>query len=118
MIAEASINTGKVVPQLTIPAAAIVRDVEGASRVFVYSNTDHRVHARRVAVGGISGTDVAIIDGITAGELIVVGGQRQLREGMLAKPTNDPVVVTGVARMPRPSSANPVVRAASRGSAL
>jgi multidrug efflux pump subunit AcrA (membrane-fusion protein) len=118
MIAEASIKTGKVVPQLTIPAAAIVRDVEGASRVFVYSNTDQRVHARRVTVGGISGTDVAIIDGITAGELIVVGGQRQLREGMSAKPTNDPIGVTGVARMPRTSSANPVVRAASRGSAL
>jgi RND family efflux transporter MFP subunit len=118
MIAEASIETGKVAPQLTIPAAAIVRDVEGASRVFVYNEADQRVHARRVTVSGIAGTDVAITDGITSGELIVVAGQRQLREGMSAKPTNEAIVITGSAPAPHTSSANPVVRGASRGGAL
>jgi membrane fusion protein (multidrug efflux system) len=95
MIAEASIKTGKTLPQLTIPAGAIVRDVEGASRVFVFSTADQRVHARRVTVGGISGTDVAIADGLSAGDLIVVGGQRQLREGMPAKPSNEAGVSRG-----------------------
>jgi RND family efflux transporter MFP subunit len=111
MIAEAAISTGKTIEQLTVPAAAIVRDAEGASRVFVFTPADQRVHARRVAIGSISGTDIQITDGVEPGDLIVVGGQRQLREGMAAKPTTEEIVITAPAT-------STTKRDSTRGSAL
>jgi RND family efflux transporter MFP subunit len=95
MIAEASIDTPNNTTTLTLPAAAIVRDAEGAKQVFVYSSDERRVHARRVTLGTVTGSEVEIENGLAAGDVVVVGGQHRLREGMTVHPTS---TVSGTAR--------------------
>ena len=81
MIAETRIETDRMVRALTLPAEAIVRDVDGVTRVYVYFPDDERVHARRVVVGSPYGREVEIREGLEGGELVVIGGQHRLREG-------------------------------------
>ena len=94
MVAEASITTPASVERLTVPGAAIVRDAEGATQLFIYAGNEKRVHTRRVTVGTIVGTEVEITNGLEPGELVVVGGQQRLREGMAARPANEPIVIS------------------------
>jgi multidrug efflux pump subunit AcrA (membrane-fusion protein) len=68
-----------------VPASAVVRDAEGATQVFIYTSDDRRVHARRITPGVVVGGEVEITSGLGRGELVVVGGQHQLREGMTAR---------------------------------
>jgi RND family efflux transporter MFP subunit len=96
MIAEATIHTPKQIRRLTVPGSAVVRDAEGATRVFVYSPQEQRVHARRVEISGMYGTDVAITGGVAEGDLVVTGGQHSLREGLKARPTTENLVITAV----------------------
>jgi RND family efflux transporter MFP subunit len=95
MIAEATIRTPQQVNRLTVPGAAIVRDAEGATRLFVYVSDEQRVRARRVDVIGMHGTDVEVTGGVAEGDLVVIGGQHSLREGMKARPTSENVVIIG-----------------------
>jgi len=94
MVAEASITIPDSITRLTVPGAAIVRDPEGATQLFIYTADEKRVHARRVTVGNIVGTEVEITSGLEVGELVVVGGQQRLREGMAARPANEPIVIS------------------------
>jgi len=86
MVVEASIETPNDATCLTVPASAIVRDAEGATQVFVYASSEQRVHARRITPGAVAGSEVEITSGLVDGDLVVIGGQQQLREGMLARP--------------------------------
>src|SRR5262249_53742152 len=95
MIAEASIKSTTKLNRLTIPGAAISRDAEGATRVFVYDPKDQRVHARRVDVIGVHGKDVEIAEGLSDGEQVAVGGMLQLHEGMRAQPAASPATTGG-----------------------
>ena len=94
MVAEASITTPQSIRRLTVPGAAVVRDAEGATQLFIYAANEKRVHARRVTVGTIVGTEVEITSGLEPGELVVVGGQQRLREGMAARPANESIVIS------------------------
>ena len=88
MVVEASIETPNDVTRLTVPASAIVHDAEGATQVFIYSSNEQRVHARRITPGAFAGREVEITSGLSEGELVVIGGQQQLREGMAARPVS------------------------------
>jgi multidrug efflux pump subunit AcrA (membrane-fusion protein) len=81
MIAEVRIETDRTVSVLTLPGEAIVRDVDGVTRVFLYFPDEERVHARRVTVGAPFGREVEIRDGLEVGDMVVVGGQHRIREG-------------------------------------
>ena len=81
MIAEARIQQDSRTNALTIPANSVVRDADGATQVFVYSAKDQKVYARRVTVGSAYGKEVEVTSGLTAAEMIVVGGQHRVREG-------------------------------------
>ena len=85
MVVEASIETPTARTQLTVPASAVVRDAEGATQVFVYTSDDRRVHARRITPGVVVADEVEIKNGLGRGELVVVGGQHQLRDGIAAR---------------------------------
>ncbi|MGH7619712.1 MAG: efflux RND transporter periplasmic adaptor subunit [Gemmatimonadaceae bacterium] len=88
MIAEASIQQDNRIKALTIPANAIVRDADGATQVFVYQANEHRVHARRIDVGSVYGKEVEVTSGLTASDVVVVGGQYRIREGSVVEATN------------------------------
>lgn len=88
MIVEASIETPNTATRLTVPASAIVHDAEGATQLFIYASTEQRVHARRITPGAFVGSEVEITSGLAEGELVVIGGQQQLREGVSARPVS------------------------------
>lgn len=81
MIAEVLVQGGGTVRALTVPGEAIVRDPEGATRVFVYDPGEGRVYGRRVQVGSVYGREIEIGSGLEGDELIVIGGQHRVREG-------------------------------------
>jgi membrane fusion protein, multidrug efflux system len=97
MIAEVRIREDAEIAALTLPGEAIVRDIRGTTLVYVYSPADRRVHARPVTVGSVYGNEVEIAAGLSADELVVVGGQHRVREGGLVQAHVVPTPV-GVAR--------------------
>jgi RND family efflux transporter MFP subunit len=82
MIAEATIRGDRTVPTMTVPGNAVVRDPQGASRVFVYYPDQGRVYAKRVEIGAGVGKDLVIKSGLTGNERIVLAGQGKLEDGM------------------------------------
>lgn len=87
MIAEARISQDTRVDALTLPASAVVRDADGATQVFVYNAAERRVYARRVTVGTVHGQEVEVTSGLSATDVIVVGGQHRVREGAKVEAT-------------------------------
>ncbi len=82
MVAEATIRGDRTVSMMTLPGDAVVRDSQGATQVFVYYPDQKRVYAKRVEIGATASRDVAIKSGLSGDELVVVGGQARLRDGM------------------------------------
>jgi len=65
--------------ELLVPATAIQRGVQGT---FVYLLTEEKsVTVRPVVTGVEQGSEVAILSGLEAGEMVVVDGSERLREG-------------------------------------
>ena len=81
MVVEASVETPNNATRLTVPVSAIVHDAEGATQLYIYASNEQRVHARRITPGAFAGSEVEITSGLAEGELVVIGGQQQLREG-------------------------------------
>jgi RND family efflux transporter MFP subunit len=87
MVASATIRGKGMDDVLTIPAEALVRDPQGATSVFVYFPEQNRVHTRLVEVGPPRGTQVEVVNGLTASDRIVIAGQERLRDGMVVTAT-------------------------------
>ncbi len=85
MIAEAEIETGARVEVRTVPAEAVWRDPQGVTHVYVYSPQSGRIHARRVRAGRGAGREVEIAEGLEDSDLVVVGGQHKVKDGMRAQ---------------------------------
>lgn len=85
MTAESEIESAERVRALTLPGEAIIRDEQGATYVFVYSEEKHRVYGRRVETGAPIGKEVEVTSGLTGDEAVVVAGQHKVREGGLVK---------------------------------
>lgn len=86
MVAQATIRGDRIVPMMTLPGEAVIRDQQGATQVFVYYPDRKRVYAKRVETGSVAGRDLEIKSGLTGNELIVVAGQTKLRDGHLVTP--------------------------------
>lgn len=82
MIAEATIASSKRVQVLTIPGEAVVRDPNQLTYVFVADPQRRQAFRRRVQVGAVYDSGVAITSGLQPRELVVVGGQERLRDGV------------------------------------
>ncbi len=81
MIAEAKINTGKMIDAIAIPAKAIVRDADDITYVFV-ANDNHKVNRKRITTGNVMGTnDVLVKEGLAVGDKVVIAGQTRLKDG-------------------------------------
>lgn len=67
---------------LTIPAAAVFSDEQGASHIWVVDEAAETVHRRPVRVGAVTGTEgIVVFEGLRAGERVVTAGVQFLREG-------------------------------------
>lgn len=72
---------------LTLIDAAIIQDGETS---FVFVMKDERVQRREIRTGQRSNNLVEILEGLAAGELVVVEGQIKLRDGMPVRTGPDP----------------------------
>jgi RND family efflux transporter MFP subunit len=82
MVAEAKIVGDQKISMMTVPGAAIVRDDQGATMVFVYFPEQRRAYSKRVKIGAFRGTEVEIKEGLSGNESIVTAGQDHLLDGM------------------------------------
>ncbi|HVX67141.1 MAG TPA: efflux RND transporter periplasmic adaptor subunit [Bryobacteraceae bacterium] len=82
MIAEVAIQGDGDTDAIALPGEAIVRDPQGATLVYVYYPGQKKVYSKRVEVGTVLGKEVQIRGGLSGDELIVVGGQQMLRDGV------------------------------------
>ena len=71
-------NTGRAVSILALPRESIVGSIRDA-KVFVAKNGV--VELRPVTLGNIYGAEVAVVNGLTAGEQVVISGQINLEDG-------------------------------------
>lgn len=85
MIAEVQIQGDRQVKAITVPGSAIVHDPQGASQVFVYYPEQKRAYSKRVEVGRVVGQEVEIQSGLHPDDLVVIGGQHSLRDGLAAE---------------------------------
>lgn len=89
MIVEARIETGQEVSAITVPPDAVVPDIDGVTRVWVFDPDEGRVYSRRVTVGPPLGQEVEIQSGLSEGERILIAGQHRVREGSRVAPSGD-----------------------------
>lgn len=87
MIAEATIRGDRTIALMTVPGNAVVRDPQGATRVFVYHPDQGRVYAKRVEIGAGVGKDLVIKSGLSGDERIVLAGQAKLEDGLAVSAT-------------------------------
>ncbi|RIA55737.1 efflux RND transporter periplasmic adaptor subunit [Dichotomicrobium thermohalophilum] len=66
-----------------VPEAAIVPTVEGA---YVYRVVDGKAKRTEVTVGRRMAGEVEIVDGLSAGETVIVAGQQKVRDGAPVQP--------------------------------
>ena len=73
MLASVSIGTGEGAEVVSVPRSALIRG--GREDRVVVALGDGRYAARKVTAGAEYGERVAILDGVAAGDQVVVSGQ-------------------------------------------
>ncbi len=86
MIAELTILSSQEKSVLTIPATSILRTPEGWPFVFIADNG--RAFQRSVSIGAVYGDKIEILSGLSAGEILITGGQHKLTNGSKISITN------------------------------
>lgn len=73
---------------ILVPASAVASMADGSAIVWVLNGGDSTVDTRAVKTGDATGPDVAIIEGLVAGDVIVTKGISQLQPGMAVRPVS------------------------------
>jgi len=73
------------IPNAVVIPQRAVRDLQGVSQVAVVGAED-QVSFRTVQLGAATGSDYVVLEGLRAGERIVVEGLQKVRDGMTVKP--------------------------------
>jgi RND family efflux transporter MFP subunit len=75
------------VSALLVPLSAIVQAKDGKYGVFVVSNSSAGEVARlhSVEIGAVNGTEIAVVNGLTAGERVITSGSNLLKDGQLVE---------------------------------
>lgn len=83
---DVTVPTSSPQPTVLIPLAAVRRSPAG-QHVFVLVDESGKLRARSRAVttGVVQGNDIAVHEGLTAGELVAASGSFKLREGLLVE---------------------------------
>ncbi|WP_458626610.1 efflux RND transporter periplasmic adaptor subunit [Winogradskyella sp. PC D3.3] len=79
MISNIQIKTDNDQNIISIPAEAILRDAN--NKVYVFVSKDNRAIKKRIAISGFHGNQVIVTDGLAEQDLIIVAGQRTLKDG-------------------------------------
>jgi len=68
---------------LQVPLSAIVQAKDGKYGVFVVSNASggEIAHLRSVEIGAVNGSDIAVVNGLAAGDRIITSGSTLLKDG-------------------------------------
>ena len=85
MFIQATIATDERSDTITIARDAVVV-TGGENRVYVLG-ADNKVQLRSVKVGIISGSVIEVLDGVKAGEKVVVTATDDLRDGVVVNPS-------------------------------
>jgi membrane fusion protein (multidrug efflux system) len=80
-----TVEQAKPLPAIVVPQAALLADQAGPYVLIVGS--DGKVEQRRVQLGEGTGTDMAVKDGLKAGERVVVEGIQKVRPGQTVQAT-------------------------------
>jgi membrane fusion protein (multidrug efflux system) len=76
---QVSVEQEKPVERVLVPQAALIADQEG---VYVFIVEDGKAVIRRVKIGGESGTNSIVTEGLKGGEQVIVQGVGSLRPGV------------------------------------
>jgi membrane fusion protein, multidrug efflux system len=73
----------KTSPSLLVPIAAIVEAKDGKYGVFVVSNAggEEIASLRAVEIGAVTGTDIAVVNGLQTGDRVITTGANLLKDG-------------------------------------
>lgn len=71
---------------ILVPASSVVPMADGALSVWLYNDTDHSVVRRAIEASTPTNDGVPVINGLKAGDKIVVAGASQLQPGMKVRP--------------------------------
>jgi membrane fusion protein (multidrug efflux system) len=91
------IDAGVITEGLLVPQRAVAVTPEGASVMLV--GADDTVEARAVKAGELQGGSWAILDGLTAGERVIVEGLQKVRAGQKVRPVP---ATSGASSAPQP----------------
>jgi RND family efflux transporter MFP subunit len=76
-------ETSKPQSEFVVPAVAVLTGDDESTYIWVVDQTEMMVHRKKVAIGSVSGTaNVKILDGLSAGDRIVIAGVTTLRDSM------------------------------------
>jgi len=81
MIAEARIVTDGIIEMITVPGKAIVRDADNLTYVFLADTAKGKAFRRRVFPGTVHRSEIQIKKGLTAGDMVITGGQHKITDG-------------------------------------
>lgn len=74
---------------LSIPATAVVTDIDGSAYVWRYDANGKQVNKAVVTVGELSGASIRVLSGLQGGDRIAVAGAAHLQEGMKVRPLGE-----------------------------
>jgi membrane fusion protein (multidrug efflux system) len=77
-LVSVAVEAGAPQDKVVVPQAALISDQQG---IYVFAVEDGKAVVKRVKVGGESGANVVIEDGLTGGEQIIVEGLQSIRPG-------------------------------------
>jgi len=81
MVAEITLSSKESRPVLTVPAEAVLHDSNEDSYVYVIDQKQNKAFRRTISIGQLVNNRIEITNGLSAGEVIVTGGQQKLSNG-------------------------------------
>ncbi len=91
-LVRVDLEAGTPVEQVVVPQAALIADQGG---VYVFIVEDGKAAVRRLKLGGESGSDVVVQEGLSGGEQVIVEGLQGVRPGVPVRATPLPTTVSG-----------------------
>jgi membrane fusion protein (multidrug efflux system) len=102
MFAKVRMHTKREAPTVLVPEMA-VQQIQGQTRVAVL-DANNRVDVRSVTLGRVMDHSYLVVDGLRAGERVIVEGQQSVQPGILVQPEPwtppPPAIDGGPARAP------------------
>ncbi len=86
MYAQVRFSTGRAEPAILVPGDVLILGRQGP-RVAVVA-PDHRIHLRQIRIGQDLGSEIAVVSGLSAGEMVVANPSDAVRENALVDVRN------------------------------